>query len=54
MGDHKTKPTQHSVKELMQLGIIPDMLLTRTSRPLSDEMKSKVALFCNVREKYVI
>jgi CTP synthase len=53
-GEQKTKPAQHSVRELMAAGIIPDMLLTRTSRPLSDEMKSKVALFCNVREKYVI
>lgn len=53
-GEQKTKPTQHSVKELMQLGILPDVLLTRTSRPLSDEMKSKIALFCNVRERNVI
>jgi len=53
-GEQKTKPTQHSVKELMQLGILPDMILTRTSSLLSDEMKSKIALFCNVSEKYVV
>jgi len=53
-GEHKTKPTQHSVKELMQLGILPDLLLTRTTQALSDEMKSKIALFCNVSERNVI
>ncbi len=53
-GEHKTKPTQHSVKELMELGIIPDMLLARTSKALSQEMKSKIALFCNVSERKVI
>ncbi len=53
-GEKKTKPTQHSVKELMELGIIPDMLLCRTSDKLSVEMKSKIALFCNVSEHNVI
>ncbi|MCL2026618.1 MAG: CTP synthase [Leptospirales bacterium] len=53
-GEQKTKPTQHSVKELMQLGILPDVLLTRASRPLSEDMKNKIALFCNVRERNVI
>ena len=53
-GEQKTKPTQHSVKELMQLGIIPDVLVARVDRPLSDEMKSKIALFCNVSERNVI
>ncbi len=53
-GEQKTKPTQHSVKELMQLGIIPDILLCRTSDPVSDDMRSKIALFCNVSEKNVI
>ncbi len=53
-GEMKTKPTQHSVKELMQLGIIPDILLCRTSKPLSDEMKAKIGLFCNVSERNVI
>ncbi len=50
----KTKPTQHSVKELMQIGIQPDILLCRTDRFLSKEIKSKIALFCNVPEKAVI
>ncbi|MEK7845404.1 MAG: CTP synthase, partial [Nitrospinota bacterium] len=44
----KTKPTQHSVKELREIGIQPDILLCRTERPLSDELKKKIALFCNV------
>jgi len=50
----KTKPTQHSVKELLSLGIQPDILLCRTDRFLSPEIKSKIALFCNVREEAVI
>ncbi len=53
-GEQKTKPTQHSVKELMELGIIPDVLLCRTDRPLSPELKSKIALFCNVSETNVV
>ena len=53
-GEHKTKPTQHSVKEMMQLGIIPDMLLCRTALPLSEDMKAKIALFCNLSERKVI
>ncbi|MBN1497561.1 MAG: CTP synthase [Spirochaetes bacterium] len=53
-GEQKTKPTQHSVKELMELGIIPDILLCRTSQPLAPELKSKIALFCNVSERNVI
>jgi CTP synthase len=53
-GEQKTKPTQHSVKELMELGIIPDILLCRTAVPLSSELKSKIALFCNVSESHVI
>lgn len=53
-GEQKTKPTQHSVKELMQLGIIPDILLARVQRPLEDDMKAKIALFCNVSERNVI
>ncbi len=53
-GEQKTKPTQHSVKELMQLGIIPDMLLCRTARPMSEDMRAKIALFCNVSERNVI
>lgn len=53
-GEQKTKPTQHSVKELMQLGIIPDILLARVQKPLEDDMKAKIALFCNVSERNVI
>ncbi len=47
-GELKTKPTQHSVRELMELGIQPDILIVRTERPVSDEIKRKIALFCNV------
>ena len=47
-GEVKTKPTQHSVKELRSIGIQPDILLCRTDRYLSKEIKSKISLFCNV------
>jgi CTP synthase len=47
-GEVKTKPTQHSVRELMEIGIQPDMLICRTERPLSEDVKRKIALFCNV------
>src|SRR6266581_4451032 len=50
----KSKPTQHSVKELLSIGIQPDILLCRTDRFLSKEIKSKIALFCNVEEEAVI
>ena len=50
----KTKPTQHSVKELLSIGIQPDILLCRTDRFLSKEIKSKIALFCNVEEEAVV
>ena len=50
----KTKPTQHSVKELLSIGIQPDILLCRTDRFLSRDIKSKIALFCNVEEQAVI
>jgi CTP synthase len=50
----KTKPTQHSVKELLSIGIQPDILLCRTDRFLSREMKSKIGLFCNVQEQAVV
>jgi len=50
----KTKPTQHSVKELLSVGIQPDILLCRTDRFLSKDIKSKIALFCNVEEEAVI
>ncbi len=53
-GELKTKPTQHSVKELRAIGIQPDILLCRTSRPLPPDVKSKIALFCNVSEEAVI
>jgi len=47
-GEVKTKPTQHSVRELMEIGIQPDLLICRTERPLSEDVKRKIALFCNV------
>ncbi|NNE09264.1 MAG: CTP synthase [Gemmatimonadetes bacterium] len=50
----KTKPTQHSVKELREIGIQADILVTRTSRPLPDNVKDKIALFCNVEKDAVI
>jgi CTP synthase len=50
----KTKPTQHSVKELLSIGIQPDILLCRTDRFLPKDIKSKIALFCNVEEEAVI
>jgi CTP synthase len=50
----KTKPTQHSVKELRALGIQPDILLCRSERPLADEVKEKIALFCDVEVEGVI
>src|SRR5690349_18785374 len=53
-GELKTKPTQHSVKELLSVGIQPDILLCRTDRFLAKELKSKIALFCNVEEEAVI
>src|ERR687888_1246293 len=53
-GELKTKPTQHSVKELLSIGIQPDVLLCRTDRFLSKDIKSKIALFCNLEEQAVI
>jgi CTP synthase len=53
-GELKTKPTQHSVRELMQIGIQPDLLIVRTDRPISDDIKRKIALFCNVEFGAVI
>ena len=50
----KTKPTQHSVKELREIGIAPDILLCRSEKPLSYDLRSKIALFCNVKESAVI
>ena len=53
-GEVKTKPTQHSVRELMEIGIQPDILICRAERPLSDDVKRKIALFCNVEFGCVI
>src|SRR5216683_2063660 len=53
-GELKTKPTQHSVKELRSIGIQPDILLCRTDRPIPKEERRKLGLFCNVRESAVI
>ena len=53
-GELKTKPTQHSVRELREIGIQPDILLCRTDRYLSPELKAKIALFCSVPEEAVI
>ena len=53
-GELKTKPTQHSVRELTGLGIQPDILLCRCERPLPDGERAKIALFCNVRKEAVI
>ncbi len=50
----KTKPTQHSVKELQEAGIQPDVLVCRTEKPIGDEIRSKLALFCNLRQEQVI
>ena len=47
-GEHKTKPTQHSVKELRSIGIQPDIILCRCEKPISMELKNKISLFCNV------
>ncbi len=53
-GEMKTKPTQHSVKELRSIGIQPDILICRCERPIPASEKRKIALFCNVRESAVI
>src|SRR6202163_4374647 len=53
-GELKTKPTQHSVKELRSIGIQPDILLCRTDRPIPESERRKLGLFCNVRENAVI
>jgi CTP synthase len=53
-GEAKTKPTQHSVKELLSNGIQPQMLLCRTEQPLSVEARKKIALFCNIKDANVI
>ncbi len=53
-GELKTKPTQHSVKELLQTGNQPDILVCRTERPLTDDLRRKISLFCNVDRHSVI
>ena len=53
-GEIKTKPTQHSVKELREIGISADVVLCRTDRPLPEDEKRKIALFCNVQKEAVI
>lgn len=53
-GELKTKPVQHSIKTLMQAGVQADVLVCRTEHPLPDEVKAKLALFCNVRKEAVV
>ncbi len=53
-GELKTKPTQHSVKELRAIGIQPDIIICRTEMPLNDDIKRKISLFCNVEKHSVI
>ena len=53
-GEYKTKPTQHSVKELLSLGIQPNMLLCRSGEPVGDDERRKIALFCNMKPENVI
>lgn len=53
-GEMKTKPTQHSVRELRGLGIQPNILVVRTEEPITDDMRTKIALFCDVEPKAVV
>ena len=53
-GEVKTKPTQHIVKNLLELGIQPDVLICRSEKRLSKELRDKIALFCNVNRQSVI
>lgn len=53
-GELKTKPTQHSVKELRSIGIQPDIIVCRTEKSISDDIKEKIGLFCNVNKDFVI
>jgi len=53
-GELKTKPTQHSVKTLLEIGLQPDVLICRSERPLSLELREKIALFCNVESRAVV
>lgn len=54
VGEQKTKPTQHSVKELLEIGIVPDVIVCRAKKPLDEEAKRKISLFCNVPEGAVV
>ena len=53
-GEYKTKPTQHSVKELMSLGINPDIIVVRCTEPIGDDIRKKISLFCNVKPDCVV
>jgi len=53
-GEIKTKPTQHSVGRLREIGILPDVLICRTEKPLNEQIKAKISLFCNVDRRAVI
>ena len=53
-GEHKSKPTQHSVKQLQGLGIMPNIIVTRSEAPLDEVIKKKISLFCNVKQDCVI
>ncbi len=53
-GEHKSKPTQHSVKQLQSLGIMPNIIVTRSEKSLDDSIKQKISLFCNVKKDCVI
>ena len=54
VGEQKTKPTQHSVKELMGIGIVPDMIVARSEEPLSDDIRRKISMFCGVPPEAVV
>jgi len=54
IGQHKTKPTQHSVKALQSMGLQPDIIIGRSDKPLTEDVKEKISLFCNVPKKAVI
>ncbi|MEA2055506.1 MAG: CTP synthase [Candidatus Thermoplasmatota archaeon] len=54
LGEAKTKPTQHSVKRLREIGIQPDFIITRAKKPLDNVRRGKIAMFCNIREEDVI
>ena len=53
-GEHKSKPTQHSVKEMQGLGLFPDIIVLRSDMPIEDSIKAKIAMFCNVQPDCVI